>query len=283
VVAEATAPEMAPVTPLGVGIGWRPEIDLTVERLPGVDFVEVIAESIRGERLPASLLALRARGVPVLPHGVSLSLGGADPPQRDRLDHLAACVRALDAPLVSEHIAFVRSGGWEAGHLLPVPRTREALDVLVANVRAAQAVLRVPLALENVAALLSWPDDDMTDGEFLAELVDRTGVRLLLDLANLHTNQVNLGLDPLAALDRLPLDAVAYLHVAGGLLKDGLWHDTHTRPVPAPVLALLTAVRQRAAVPGVLLERDGDYPTDAALAVELSAIREAFTGARGSR
>ena len=97
-----------------------------------------------------------------------------------------------------------------------MPRTREALDVLVANVRAAQAALPVPLALENVAALLSWPDDHMTDGEFLAELVDRTGVRLLLDLANLHTNQVNLGLDPLVALDQLPLDAVAYLHVAGG-------------------------------------------------------------------
>jgi uncharacterized protein (UPF0276 family) len=283
VVADETSRELAPVTSLGVGIGWRPEIDLTVERLPGVDFVEVIAEGVCVEHLPASLRALRARGVPVLPHGVSLSLGGADPPQRDRLDHLAACVRALDAPVVSEHIAFVRSGGWEAGHLLPVPRTREALEVLVANVRVAQAALPVPMALENVAALLSWPDDHMTDGEFLAELVDRTGVRLLLDLANLHTNQVNLGLDPLVALDQLPLDAVAYLHVAGGVLRDGLWHDTHTRPVPAPVLALLAAVRRRAAVPGVLLERDGDYPSDNTLAAELTAIREAFTGTGAPR
>ena len=187
------------------------------------------------------------------------------------------CAQVLDAPLVSEHIAFVRSGGWEAGHLLPVPRTREALEVLVANVRAAQAALPVPLALENVAALLGWPDDHMTDGQFLAELVDRTGVRLLLDLANLHTNHVNLGLDPLVALDQLPLDAAAYLHVAGGLLLDGLWHDTHTRPVPAPVLELLAAVRERAPVPGVLLERDGDYPSDAELADELTAIRKAFT------
>jgi uncharacterized protein len=282
-VVEATGRVLGPVTPLGVGIGWRAEIDLTVERLPGVDFVEVIAESVCVEHLPESLRTLRARGVPVLPHGVTLSLGGADPPRRDRLDHLAACARALDAPLVSEHLAFVRSGGWEAGHLLPVPRTREALAVLVANVRAAQAALPVPLALENVAALLGWPDDEMTDGQFLAELVDRTGVRLLLDLANLHTNRVNLGLDPLVALDQLPLDAVAYLHVAGGLLRDGLWHDTHTRPVPAPVLALLAAVRERAAVPGVLLERDGDYPSDAALAAELTAIREAFTGTGAPR
>jgi uncharacterized protein len=280
VAAELAAPAPAvPAIPLGVGIGWRAEIDLTVERLPGVDFVEVIAEAVCTEHLPASLRALRARGVPVLPHGVSLSLGSANPPSADRLDRLAACAQALDAPLVSEHIAFVRSGDWEAGHLLPVPRTREVLEVLVANVRTAAAALPVPLAVENVAALLGWPDDELTDGQFLAELVDRTGVRLQLDLANLHTNHVNLGLDPLTAVDQLPLDAVAYLHVAGGVLRDGLWRDTHTRPVPPAVLTLLRAVRERAHVPGVLLERDGDYPSDAALAAELTAIREAFTGA----
>jgi uncharacterized protein len=283
VAAETVAPGSAPATPtLGVGIGWRAEIDLTVERLPGVDFVEVVAEGVCADHLPDSLRVLRARGVPVLPHGVTLSLGSAQPPRPDRLDRLAGCVEALDAPLVSEHIAFVRAGGWEAGHLLPVPRTREALAVLVANVRTAQAALPVPLAVENVAALLGWPDDELTDGQFLAELVDRTGVRLLLDVANLYTNQVNLGLDPLAALEELPLDAVAYLHVAGGVLRDGIWHDTHTHPVPAAVLALLAAVCERARVPGVLLERDGAYPSDGDLAAELTAIRRVVeaTGAR---
>src|SRR4051794_13898616 len=267
-------------TALGLGIGWRPELALPIDRHRGLGFVEVIAEDLdsRGP-IPPPLERLRGRGVAVVPHGVTLSLGGAEPPDPGRWEALGRLATRLGAPLVSEHIAFVRSGGWEAGHLLPMPRTREALDVLVANVRAAQAALPVPLALENVAALLNWPEDNMTEGQFLAELVDRTGVRLLLDLANLHTNQVNLGLDPLVALDQLPLDAVAYLHVAGGVLRDGLWHDTHTRPVPAPVLALLAAVRQRVAVPGVLLERDGDYPSDAALAAELRAIREAFTGA----
>jgi uncharacterized protein (UPF0276 family) len=258
--------------PLGVGIGWRPEIDLTVERLPVVDFAEVVAEQV-GEQLPASLARLRARGIPVLPHGVSLSLGGADPPHPARLDRLARSVEVLGAPLVSDHIAFVRAGGLEAGHLLPVPRTREALAVVAANVRAAQSVLPVPLAVENVAALLGWPDDELTDGQFLAELVERTGVGLLLDVANLYTNQVNLGLDPLATLTELPLDAVAYVHVAGGVLRDGLWHDTHTHPVPAPVLELLAALCELTAVPGVLLERDGAYPSDTELAAELAAIR----------
>jgi uncharacterized protein len=154
-----------------------------------------------------------------------------------------------------------------------VPRTRDALDVVVANVRAAQAALPVPLAVENVAALLGWPDDELTDGQFLAELVDRTGVRLLLDVANLYTNQINLGLDPMAALTDLPLEAVAYVHVAGGVLRDGLWHDTHAHPVPAAVFELLAAVSERIHIPAVMLERDAAYPSDADLAADLAAIR----------
>ncbi|HLL67439.1 MAG TPA: DUF692 domain-containing protein [Micromonosporaceae bacterium] len=268
---------------LGVGIGWRPEIDLTVERLAGVDFVEVVAESVCAERVPASLRRLRARGVPVVPHGVTLSLGSAEPPQPDRLRRLAACAVAVQAPLVTEHIAFVRAGGLDAGHLLPVPRTREALNVVVANVRIAQAAMPVPLAVENVAALIGWPCDELTEGQFLAELVERTGVGLLLDVANLYTSQINVGLDPLAALTDLPLEAVAYLHVAGGVLRDGIWHDTHAHPVPTAVLELLAAVSERIPVPGVLLERDGAYPGDPELAAELAAIRRAARMAVTSR
>ncbi|MEU9831469.1 DUF692 domain-containing protein [Streptosporangium sp. NPDC048047] len=264
---------------LGVGIGWRPEIDLTVERLPDVDFVEVVAENIRPGDLPESLRVLRGRGLPVIPHGVGLGLGGAEPPDPDRLAHLADCARALDAPLVSEHLAFVRAGGMEAGHLLPVPRTRAALAVVADNVRRAQAALPVPLALENVAALFGWPDDEMTEAEFLGELVERTGVGLLVDVANLYTNQVNLGLPAVGALDALPLSELAYVHVAGGHLHNGVWHDTHTARVPGEVLDVLAALRARVEPPGVLLEWDGDYPGDDVLEAELGRIREAVTRA----
>ncbi|WP_307848721.1 DUF692 domain-containing protein [Microbispora oryzae] len=264
---------------LGVGIGWRPEIDLTVERLPGVGFVEVIAENVTPARLPESLSVLRGRGVPVVPHGVGLGVGGADRPDTRRLGHLAGCAEALGAPLVSEHLAFVRGGGMESGHLLPVPRTRDALEVIVENVRIAQESLPVPLALENVAALFGWPDDELTEAQFLAELVERTGVGLLIDVANLYTNQVNLGLDARAALDALPLDRVAYVHVAGGHAHDGIWHDTHTASPPDDVLDLLAELCARAAPPGVLLEWDDAYPSDRALDGELGRIREAMARA----
>ncbi|OXY88137.1 DUF692 domain-containing protein [Streptomyces diastatochromogenes] len=272
---------------LGTGIGWRPEIADAVERMPGIDWVEVVAENVCPGHLPDSLLRLRERGVPVIPHGVSLGLGGAERPDEGRLTALAERVEALGAPLVTEHIAFVRAGGaltasphLEAGHLLPVPRTRDALDVLCENVRIAQEALPVPLALENIAALLSWPGEEMTEGRFLAELVERTGVRLLIDVANLHTNHVNRGEDPAEALAALPLEAIAYVHVAGGFERDGVWHDSHAHPVPRPVLDILTDLASRVAPPGVLLERDENFPEPSELERELGAIRGAVAAGR---
>ena len=267
---------------LGLGIGWRPPIAAAVERLPGVEWVEVVAENVCPGHLPASLRRLRERGVTVVPHGVSQGLGGAERPAPARLAALAELAEALDAPLVSEHIAFVRSSGTltgaaplEAGHLLPVPHTRDALDVLCANVAEAQDALPVPLALENIAALLRWPDEDFTEGEFLAELVKRTGVRLLIDVANLHTNRVNCGTDPARTLDALPPEAIAYVHVAGGYERDGVWHDSHAHPVPTRVLDILADLAGRVRPPGVLLERDEDFPSGAELEGELRAIGEA--------
>ncbi|MGW9069462.1 DUF692 domain-containing protein [Streptomyces yangpuensis] len=270
---------MKPMAHLGVGIGWRPEIADAVERLDGLDWVEVVAENICPGHLPEALGRLRERGTRIVPHGVSLGLGGADRPDPEKLAALGERAVALGAPLVTEHIAFVRTSSplLEAGHLLPVPRTRDALDVLCENVRIAQDALPVPLALENIAALFSWPGEEMTEGQFLTELVERTGVRLLIDVANLHTNRVNRGEDPAGVLDAIPLEALAYVHVAGGVERGGVWHDTHAHPVPPVVLDLLAELRSRVAPAGVLLERDDDFPPEAELAGELTAIREVLT------
>ncbi|MFB9923813.1 DUF692 domain-containing protein [Amycolatopsis halotolerans] len=262
---------------LGIGIGWRPELDLSIARLPGVDWVEVVAENLHAPHLPESLLALKDRGMPVLPHAVSLSLGGAEPLDTTRVEHLAELARVLDAPLVSDHVCFVRAGGLDSGHLMPLPRTREALDVLVDNVRLAQSIVDVPLALENIAALLEWPESELSEEQFLTELTERTGCLLIIDVANLYANARNVGTDPVAFLDGIPWERLAYVHMAGGVERDGVYHDTHAHPVLPEVLDLLAELRRRTDPPGVLLERDDDYPTDSELAAELVALRTAVT------
>ncbi|WP_327146319.1 DUF692 domain-containing protein [Nocardia sp. NBC_01327] len=273
-----------------------------IDALDGIGFCEVIAESLvaspaRSDRLvgrasavitglvgrrdsraevavPEELAALVARGITAVPHGISLSLGGAEPVDERRVAHLAACARALGSPLVSEHIAFVRAGGMEAGHLLPVPRTREGLNALVRNISRVRQALEVPLAVENIAALFEWPDAEFTEAEFLQELVERTGVHLLLDIANVYANARNASRDPLTELLRLPTEQLAYCHVAGGRETGGRYHDTHSDPVPADVLALVAEFAADRSVP-LLLERDGNYPPAAELLDELNAIATA--------
>jgi uncharacterized protein len=269
---------------LGLGIGWRADLALAIERYPDLGFIELLVEDIPlGTAIPQPVLNLRERGVTVIPHGVSLSLGGAEPPDPGRLRRLAALARQIEAPLVSEHVAFVRAGGRESGHLLPPSRTEETLAIVVENVRLAQEALPVPLALENISSLFEWPEDEIGETEFLAELLQRTGVLLLLDVANLYANERNHGLDVVEALDRLPLDRIAYVHVGGGVEGANGYHDTHTRPVSGPVLSILEALYSRTEAAGVLLERDDHFPPQQELHDEMARISAAIGRGRARR
>jgi uncharacterized protein (UPF0276 family) len=222
----------------GIGIGWREELAGFVGRRGGLGFVEVVAESIHDDQpLPAGLGELALRGVPVVPHGVRLSLGSAGEPDPARVGHLAGLAERLGAPLVSEH----------------------------------------------VAALLEWPAPELDEAAFLTELLERTGALLLLDLANLHANARNHGGDPLELLDALPLERIAYVHVAGGVERAGLYHDTHAHPTPPGVLDLVAELCSRCDPPGVMLERDDAYPPEPELAAELDAIAAATRAGAGHR
>ena len=272
------------VRSLGLGIGWRPEIALFIERRTDLGWVEVVAENVSApHRMPEAVLQLRERGLQVVPHGLSLSLGSAAPLDRKRTKALGDLARRLGSPLVSEHIAFVRGGGMEAGHLLPVPRSREQLGVLVRNIRDAQSMLDVPLAVENIAALVEWPDAEMDEATFLGEILDQTGAMLLLDLANVHANARNLGSNAEVLLDAVPLDRVAYVHVAGGEERDGIYHDTHAHETPAEVIEMVASIIGRRDVPGFMLERDEHFPSDDMLGREMDAIAHAIVTGRERR
>lgn len=267
---------------LGLGIGWRPELALWIDRRTDLGFVEIVAENFdSSDPLPKPLELLRERGVAVIPHGISLSLGGAEPLDQRRLDHLARLAERCDAPLISEHAAFVRAGGVEAGHLLPVPRTAEALDVLAENIAVAQRSLPVPLAIENITAMVEWPESEFDEPTFLRELLDRTGARLLLDISNVFANCTNHARDAIAQLDALPLDRIAYVHVGGGRFDGATYHDTHAHAVVPQVFELVEQLALRADVPGMMLERDDRFPDPAELDREFAALTDARS--RGDR
>lgn len=268
---------------LGVGIGFRSAFAREFRAHPEVaDFVEVTADHYLdcSEAKWAELKWLASRFT-VIPHGLELSIGSAEGVNRPYLEKLVGLVAAVQPPYFSEHLSFCRAGGVSLGHFAPLPFNEEALAVLERNIGQVQAVTQVPLVLENVTYSFQMPGAEMNEGEFIARLVERTGVGILLDVTNLYTNSVNFKFDPLEFLAPIPPESVVQLHFTGGEWSGDTLIDSHSAPTPEPVFELMDQVLQSFPVKGVILERDDKIPPLAELAAELSRARA--IGARHGR
>jgi uncharacterized protein (UPF0276 family) len=256
------------------GIGWRPEIAADLLLQPSaVDFVEVVAEAAQERRARREIVAI-SETWPVAIHGVKLSLGSAGGIDPERARALATLARDVRAVCISEHVAFVRSGTIEIGHLTTLPWCRGAVATVARNVAAARRLLpQLPFLLENIAWSLRWPEDAMTEGDFYYEIARATSCPLLLDVANLYANAVNAGSDPLELLDSFPLHAVEMLHVAGGVFEDGFYYDTHAHAVPEAVFALVARILEVRPDVSIVLERDANFSPMAELLSELAQLR----------
>jgi uncharacterized protein (UPF0276 family) len=271
-----------------VGIGWRhPHYGEVLESLPPVDFLEVHSENFFGDGGAALAVLEQGRGrYPVSLHGVGLALGSAAGLDPWHLERLALLVDRIDPMRVSDHACFARApsahGVVHASDLLPIPFNAAALDVLCANVQQVQERLRRTILVENLSAYVRLPGDDRGEPEFFAGLARRTGCQLLLDVNNLYVNALNAqrrgGGDPLMAcvdwMDRLPVDAVGELHVAGHCVQDDLVIDDHGSRVAPPVWQLQAHARGRFGPVPTLVEWDTDLPALDVLLAEADRARE---------
>jgi uncharacterized protein len=267
------------------GLGWRaPLAEGILAHLDRVDVLEVVAEDwLARPRRDWRALRDLARQVPVHVHGVSLGAASTVPVATVRLERLARLVGFVEPEAWSEHLAFVRGGGIEIGHLAAPPRTAATLAGTAFNLeRAHRVVGRAPL-VENVATLIDPPLSDRDELAWTTDVLAATRSDLLLDLHNLHANAVNFGFDARAFLDALPLERVGAIHVAGGRFA-GRLVDDHLHATPDAVFALLAHVAARSRRPlTVILERDGAFQGVRPLLAELDRAREAVAEGRGAR
>jgi len=205
-----------------------------------------------------AVLAQAALSIPVVLHGIGLSICSAGIFDTGYLVQLARWRKRYNSPWVSEHLSFSRIGaGHEtnAGVALPVPYDREVLDLLQPRIEAALEELGCPFLLENNVAYFTFAGQHFSEPEFLNELARRSGCDLLLDLHNVYTNSRNHSFDPKAFLSELDLSRVIEIHVAGGSEMMGYYTDSHTGPVAEPVWDLLSYVaRQCPNLRGVTFE-----------------------------
>jgi uncharacterized protein (UPF0276 family) len=259
----------------GFGLGLRkPHYREFLEQRVAVDFVEVISENfmVDGGKPRQILRDVRQR-YPVALHGVSMSLGSADGLDGAYLARLRALVDEIEPLFVSDHLSWSRSEGFNAHDLLPLPYTREALDVVCANIGRAQEALRREMLIENPSSYIDFAPADMSEWQFLDAVCARTGCGLLLDVNNVFVTATNHGFDAIAYLDGLPHDRVRQIHLAGHSADKHLLIDTHDREVPASVWDLYAHVLPRLGPVATMIERDDDIPPLADLLVELDVAR----------
>lgn len=271
-----------------VGLGWRGELAVGIlSNLDRIDVIEVIADdywdSPRGMRAAKMLAAQR----PVMLHGISLGLASTVRVQRKRLDKMARLFDMVRPECWSEHLAFVRAGDIEIGHLAAPPRTSATIDATASNLEAARAAVGTMPLVENIATLIDPPASDRSEPVWLAETIAASGAGMLLDLHNLYANSVNFGSDPFEFLARLPLNAIHQVHISGGRWIDNgdprnrRLLDDHLHDPPDPVYDLLAELAARCPNPlTVILERDGSYPGMEQLLGHLDLARKALARGR---
>jgi hypothetical protein len=252
--------------------------------------LEFIAErEFRAPRRRIDSLRALARDVRVSLHGVSLGLASSVAVSTRRLARLARLVERIEPDHWSEHLAFVRAGGVEIGHLAAAPYTQATLDGTLNNLRIAHRIVGELPDLENIATPLPPPGSSWSESEFVSRAVLTSGAPMLVDLHNLYANAANFGHDPIEMLRSMPLSAVHRVHVSGGHWTTGPGGrprliDDHVHDPPPIVYQLLEALAE--SVPQsltVIIERDGRYPDFPQLLGQLDLARAALARGRGRR
>ena len=264
--------------PARAGIGLKPQhYREIVESRPDLGFFEIHAENYMGAGGPPHRFLTRVRdNYPLSIHGVGLSLAGEDPLDRQHLDRLHNLVQRYEPGLVSEHLAWSSHAGRFLADLLPIAFSRSMLDRVVERIDAVQSALRTRILLENPAGYLRFHGSELTEPEFLAEVAQRSGCGLLLDVNNVHVSATNLGFCAQNYLEQLPLNEVAEIHLAGHALRpeEGggrLLIDSHDQPVAQAVWDLFEQVLAVTGPLPSLLERDGNIPAFDELLLEAGA------------
>jgi len=259
----------------GFGLGLRKEHHADfLERNIAVDFVEIISENfmVEGGRPLATLDAVRER-YPVAMHGVSMSIGSAKGLDAQYLAQLKRLADRLQPLWVSDHLCWTGIDGHNTHDLLPLPYTEEALDIVCANIEAAQDALGRAMLFENPSSYVNFPESAMSEWTFLSEMSQRTGCYLLLDVNNIYVSAVNHGFDADAFLAGIPVEKVRQIHLAGHTPGE-IIIDTHDRAVCEDVWQLYAKACARFGPAATMIERDDDIPPLADLLAELDHARD---------
>ena len=260
---------------LGYGLGLRKEhYETVLAERPPIDWFEIISENymVAGGK-PLYYLDRIREHYPLVMHGVSLSIGGTDPLDREYLIRLKALAERVEPAWISDHLCWTGVASKNLHDLLPLPYTEEAVQHVVARIDAVQTYLGRRILLENVSTYVSYRHAELREWEFLGEIARRADCLVLLDVNNIYVSAYNHGFDPEVYLAGVPADRVQQIHLAGHSNCGDYIIDTHDAPVIDPVWDLYENAIRRFGPVATMIERDDRIPPLAELLAELDQAR----------
>jgi uncharacterized protein (UPF0276 family) len=264
----------------GCGIGLRREhYEEVLRDRPPVPWFEVVSENfmVPGGR-PRRVLERVRRDYPVALHGVSLSLGSAEPLDRVHLERLAELAAWVEPAIVSDHLCWTGLGGHNSHDLLPLPFTEEAVGVAALKIRQVQDRLGRRILVENISSYVDFQASRLREWEFVAAVAERADCGILLDVNNVYVNARNHGFDAETYVDGLPARRVAQFHVAGHEDHGHVVIDTHDAEVCEDVWRLFARAVERFGPLPALIERDAHIPPLPVLLAEAARAQAVLDG-----
>ena len=250
-------------TDYGIGIGLRvPHYRHILEKKPVVDWFEIISENfmVDGGR-PLEVLDSILEQYRVVQHGVAIYFGSADKLNREHLKKLKRLVKRTNTLWLSDHLCWGSVDGRYTHDLLPMPYTFAAARVTAQKIREARDFLEVPICVENVSSYAEFHASEMTEWEFLSEVVEQADCGILLDVNNIYVSSKNHNFDPYDYLDNIPHHRVGQIHIAGHSKFEKYILDTHDHPVLDPVWKMYAHAIRKIGRTATLLEWDDRIPS----------------------
>jgi uncharacterized protein len=250
-------------TEYGIGIGLRvPHYQHILSRKPVVDWFEIISENfmVDGGR-PLHVLDQILEQYRIVQHGVSMYFGSADKLNREHLKRLKNLVKRTKTPWLSDHLCWGSVDGRYTHDLLPMPYTHEAAKITAQKIREVRDFVEVPIAVENVSSYAEFHVSEMTEWEFLTEVVEKADCGILLDVNNIYVSSMNHSFNPYDYVNNIPHHRVAQFHIAGHSKYRKYILDTHDHPVIDPVWKLYAHAIQLVGPTATLLEWDAHIPS----------------------
>lgn len=268
---------------LGFGLGLRTEHYLDIiENHPSIDWFEILTENylVPGGK-PLYYLDQIKEHYPIVMHGVSMSLGSADPLNKHYMQQVKDLAARVNAKWVSDHVCWTGVHGKNTHDLLPLPYTEEAVKHFASKIRQAQDILNRPILIENASTYVTFSHSTMTEWDFLREVTELADCYLLLDINNIYVSSFNHGFDANEYLTAIPAHRVKQFHLAGHTNNGDHIIDTHDHDVIDPVWQLYAKALNHCGKISTMIERDDHIPPLASLMKELEQAkhiaRDAFS------